>query len=241
MATSRVMWDETYMTTEPLSPLQEALKRVLDLAPSKRDAYDRQLQQRLGTKGKPIYDIMRGKSRNPSAKLLIAIADVMQIEPGPFLVAAGLDMPRSRPIAPAAADDDTVEILALDLSFAMGPGTEIDDYIEETPYRFDLNFIRTFTRSPSDRLRLARGVGESMFPTLVSSDLVWIDSTQRTLNQQDRIWAISLFGAAAIKRLRTIGNGRVLVISDNPAVENQEVNAEDLIIGGRVIRLGRDL
>ncbi len=147
------------------------------------------------------------------------------------------DIPRLR--APDAGD--MVDITSLDLTFSMGSGTNIDDYIEETPYRFDLSFIRTFTRSETTRLRLARGVGESMFPTLISSDLVWIDTTQRTLNQQDRIWAISLFGAAAIKRLRTIGGGKVLVISDNPAVENQEVDAEDLVIGGRVIRLGRDL
>ncbi len=80
-----------------------------------------------------------------------------------------------------------------------------------------------------------------MFPTLVTSDMVWIDTTQTMLNQQDRIWAISLFGAAAIKRLRTIGGGKVLVISDNLAVENQTVEAEDILIGGRVIRFARDL
>lgn len=141
----------------------------------------------------------------------------------------------------AANDDDVAEVQSLDLAFSFGPGTNIDDYIESSPLKFDLSYIRGFTRTATDRLRIARGVGESMFPTLVSSDLVWIDTTQTMLNQQDRIWAVSLFGAAAIKRLRTIGKGKVLVISDNPAVENQEVRADDLIIGGRVIRLGRDL
>lgn len=139
------------------------------------------------------------------------------------------------------AGDDTVEITQLDLSFSMGPGTALDDYIEQTRLRFDLDYIRSFTRTPPHRLHLARGVGESMFPTLVSSDMVWIDTTQRTLNQQDRIWAISLYGAAAIKRLRTIKGGKVLVISDNPNVENQEVDAEDIIIGGRVFRFEREL
>jgi len=157
--------------------------------------------------------------------------------PGSSIVKAP-DLPPTRP---ASADDETVEIMQLDLSFSMGPGTTIDDYIEETPVRFDLDYIRGFTRTPPHRLRLARGVGESMFPTLASSDLVWIDTTQTMLNQQDRIWAISLYGAAAIKRLRTIGEGKVLVMSDNPAVENQPVDAQDLVIGGRVIRFARDL
>lgn len=138
-------------------------------------------------------------------------------------------------------DDESVEITQLDLSFSMGPGTSLDDYIEESRVKFDLSYIRSFTRTETNRLHIARGVGESMYPTLATSDMVWIDTTQKTLNQQDRIWAISLFGAAAIKRLRTIGGGKVLVISDNPAVENQEVDASDVIIGGRVIRFARDL
>lgn len=142
---------------------------------------------------------------------------------------------------PVPANDDTVEITQLDLSFSMGPGTTLDDYIEQSRLRFDPEYIRSFTRTPPHRLHIARGVGESMFPTLATSDLVWIDTTQTVLNQQDRIWAVSLFGAAAIKRLRTIVGGQVMVISDNPAVENQVVDAEDVIIGGRVIRFARDL
>ena len=93
----------------------------------------------------------------------------------------------------------------------------------------------------SSDLRIARGVGDSMFPTLNSNDLVWIDSTQTNLNQQDRVWAVSINGAAAIKRLRSLKEGRVLVISDNPAIDNYEVGADEIRIGGRVIRFSRDL
>ncbi|MFD2500837.1 helix-turn-helix transcriptional regulator [Rhizorhabdus histidinilytica] len=78
-----------------------------------------------------------------------------------------------------------------------------------------------------------------MFPTIIDNDLVVIDTAQRILNMQDRIWAISLYGAGAIKRLRTVGPGRILVISDNKDVDNQEVSAEDIYLLGRVIWLGR--
>ena len=74
-----------------------------------------------------------------------------------------------------------------------------------------------------------------------SADLVWIDTTQRKLNQADRIWAVSINGAAAIKRLRPVKDGRILVVSDNPLVENYEVDPAELLIGGRVIRFARDL
>jgi len=159
-------------------------------------------------------------------------------EPWRPATSAAPDIP---PTTFASADDETVEIGSLDLRFSMGPGTTIDDYIEEMPVRFALEFIRSFTRTPPARLRRAIGVGDSMLPTIHNSDAVWIDTTQTMLNLNDRIWAVSLFGAAAIKRLRPIGKGKVLVISDNPDIPNQEVDQEDLIIGGRVIRLERDI
>ncbi len=148
------------------------------------------------------------------------------------------DHPPSRSIH---ARDDMVEVTLLDLSFSMGPGTAIDDYVEESPMLFDPTYIRAFTRSEISRLRIARGVGDSMAPTLLSSDLVWIDTTQNRLNQADRIWACSILGSAAIKRLRRVGMGQVEVISDNPGVENRVYDEDDIIIHGRVIRFARDL
>jgi phage repressor protein C with HTH and peptisase S24 domain len=136
---------------------------------------------------------------------------------------------------------EMVTIAQLDLSFSMGPGTDIDHYVEEMPVSFDLDYLRTFTRTAPAKLRLAHGVGESMHPTLLSNDSVWNDTTQRQLSQQDRLWAISLFGAAAIKRLRAIGENRVLVMSDNPHVSDQEVDADSLLIAGRVVRIERDV
>lgn len=138
---------------------------------------------------------------------------------------------------------EAVEIIQLDLSLPMGPGATVDDYIEEEPRLFDLAYIRSFTRTPPSRLRLARGVGDSMFPTLLSNDLVWIDSTQTQLNQSDRIWAVSINGGAAIKRLRPLKGGGVMVMSDNPGPghESYEVGRDEIMIGGRVIRFARDL
>lgn len=202
-----------------------------------------QLGQRMGTSGQQVERLEKGQ-RKLSHEWIEKAAEALGVSTSAIIAPpddGGLDLPDLPDRRRAADDDETVEITQLDLSFSMGPGTTLEDYIEETKVRFDLGYIRSFTRTTPTRLHLAKGVGESMFPTLVSSDLVWIDTTQTMLNQQDRIWAISLFGAAAIKRLRTMKGGKVLVISDNPAVENQEVDAEDLMIGGRVIRFARDL
>ena len=138
-------------------------------------------------------------------------------------------------------DGEVVQIQKLDLSLSMGPGTLIDGYVESELMNFDLNFVRIYTRAPSDRLRLVTGIGDSMEPTLKWGDLILIDTTDRMLSKQDGIYWINLYGAAGIKRLRAVGPSRVLVKSDNPAVDDQEVDAEDLRIEGRAIWATRGL
>lgn len=136
---------------------------------------------------------------------------------------------------------ETVEIVQLDLSLSMGPGTIIDDWTESEPVTFDLAFIRNITRSPPGRLRLVTGIGRSMEPTLQNGDTVMIDTLDRQLARQDGIYWVSIYGAAGIKRLRTIGQNRVLVISDNKDVDSQEVPLADLRIEGRAIWAARGL
>lgn len=140
---------------------------------------------------------------------------------------------------PVATSDSVVTLRMFDLSFAMGPGTNIDDYVEEGTYEFDAHMLSKLTRAPADRLFVARGDGDSMFPTLMNDDMLVIDTTQNVLNMQDRIWACSLYGAGAIKRLRSSQGGKVLVKSDNTAIDDQEVDGSDLHIVGRVIWMGR--
>jgi phage repressor protein C with HTH and peptisase S24 domain len=141
----------------------------------------------------------------------------------------------------STANDDTVEIIALDLSLSMGPGTLIDDYVEGEPVKFGLGFVRNITRTTSDRLRLVRGIGDSMYPTLNGGDAIMIDTTQRSLSRQDGIYWVSIFGAAGIKRLRAVGAKKIMVISDNPTVPDYEVDANDVRIEGRAIWFARDL
>lgn len=147
-----------------------------------------------------------------------------------------------QPLVRSVDGGEIVEIAKLDLSLPMGPGASVDDYVEEEPMAFDASYVRSFTRTPPHRLRLAAGAGDSMFPTLVPNDLVWIDTTQNQLLHADRIYAASINGGAAIKRLRpTAGGKRIIVISDNKTIDPYEVDASDVIIWGRVIRFARDL
>lgn len=236
------------------TPLQLFLQRTIDAAPKTRGYYDRLIQERLQTTGKPLYDIQRGKISVPGTATLQIIAEVLG-QPIELLLRAikGEDVQPVRgtqhlapqvvsdhlPTRSIHAGDGAIQLKQIDMSFSMGPGTNIDDYVEEGVIDFDANLLRAITRSPPDRLYVARGDGDSMFPTLINDDMVIFDTLQKNLNLQDRIWACSIHGAGAIKRLRSMGKGRVMVISDNPNVDNQDVDADDLFIVGRVIWVGR--
>jgi len=202
------------------------------------------LARRMGTSAQQVERLEKGQ-RRLAQKWIDLAALAFGVEPADIispLPESGVVRSDSAPTRSLDAGE-TAEIIRLDLSLPMGPGATVDDYIEEEPLTFDLAYIRGFSKTPPSRLRIARGVGDSMWPTLQSYDEVWIDSTQRTLNMTDRVWAVSVNGAAAIKRLRPLKGGKVLVISDNPGPghENYEVGADELLLGGRVIHFGRDL
>ncbi len=139
----------------------------------------------------------------------------------------------------AADGDGAIALKRINLGFAMGDGTNLDDYVEEAVALFDPNILRLISPSPAHRLLVADGVGDSMLPTLMDSDMIVIDTMQNQLNKWDRIWAISLHGAGAVKRIGLAESGKVEIISDNPIVPNKVVSVEDVRIIGRVVWSGR--
>lgn len=235
------------------TPLQLAISHALDAAPEAREFYDRAYQRETGKSGKPIYDIMRGESKRPQPDTLRLIAKVMDLPAERFVdivygagragrpaaTAPEAGMRSDQPDQPKFLTVDageTAPVVRLDLSYSMGPGTDLDDsYIEAEAFSFDLGFLRSMTITPPDRIRIVDGIGDSMQPTLHDRDLLFVDINQRDLNAQDRIWAIWLFGLGAVKRLRAIGPDRVLVMSDNPDIDDQEVRRQDILIHGRVV------
>lgn len=191
----------------------------------------------MGTTPQQVERLEKGQ-RKLSLEWIEKAATALEVDPSQ-IIAADPDVRVAPLTQPYPDGSQSIALRQVDLGFSMGDGANIDDYVEEGTLDFDANLLRTITRSPPERLFVARGAGDSMMPTLLNDDMVVIDTLQRQLNMLDRIWAVSVHGAGAIKRLRATGKQRVMVISDNPTVENQEVNAEDLRILGRVIWVGR--
>lgn len=247
MCVDALLWETSHMpsqSNDEMSPLQRAVANALARAPQKRDYYDRQLQGLLKTTGKPLYDIQRGKSKNPAAKTLRAMAEVFDLPADAFakVLAGGLDHfdPDLPPIR-SADGGEAVEITSLDLSLAMGPGTIIDDFVESEPVIFDAAQLRRITRSPFTRLRAVTGIGTSHEPKFHASDQFLIDINERQLSKLDGYYWITFEGAHALKRLRPMGGGKIQIISENPDFEPIIADAEDVRIEGRAVWVARGL
>ena len=196
----------------------------------------------LKATGKPdAIRYIRSRRAMPSADRLAAIARALETSPE-WLMARSSTPPAVPDIPPtrgSADGDGAIALKRINLGVAMGDGSNLDDYIEEGTVDFDPNLLRAISQSPAHRLLVAHGVGDSMQPTLLDSDMLVIDTLQTRLNMTDRIWAIGLFGAGAVKRLRPAAGGMVEIISDNPMHDKQVVSAEDVRFIGRVVWSGR--
>lgn len=232
------MWDAPHMEKGEKSQLQIAVRRAIEDSGRPRDALDRELQKRLGTKGKPLYDIERGKSRNPKRDHLEAIADVLGKPVSYFL--SGSD----QAAMPASLDDISAEygiafLEELDLALGMG-ASFLDGHPEVRGIvPFKLDWLHGLHEGPLDRLKVVRGRGDSMQPTIWDGDIVLVDTAQRRIDDQDRIWAVAYGELGMIRRVRVTPRGTWMLMPDNTVVRPDEVGDGEVAVIGRVIWIGR--
>lgn len=134
-----------------------------------------------------------------------------------------------------------MQLRDVDLAYGMG-GTFIDDLsVVEVFQHLPADWVRQFTRAPADQLFLCRGIGDSMMPTLLDSDLLLVDQSQDTLKQSDRIWVLTVGDVGMVKRVRVMADGNLAILSDNASVpEMIAVDGEARLVG-RVVAVIRKL
>lgn len=145
---------------------------------------------------------------------------------------------RAGEISPDAVERfDLVEVYEIDLAYGLG-GTFSDGPVETQVLHFPRAWLESITKTPPSQLTFARGRGDSMMPTLLDGDIVLIDRSQRTVREQDAIWAFTVGDIAMIKRLR-VRNERVHILSDNDRVPADEAHPDEVNVVGRVVFIGR--
>lgn len=144
--------------------------------------------------------------------------------------------------ADTAPRDEVVYIRQLDIRYALGPGSSVERATSATLVPFNLGFIQTLTRSPTERLFIATGFGDSMEPILLKHDLVLIDTNETSLDLGDTLWALEYAGSGYIKRLRAVmrdGKRKLMIMSANPDYPPEEAEPSDVRIIGKVVWIAR--
>lgn len=206
------------------------------------DISQAELARRVGISQPSINAIYKGDTQKPKALRAIALAlDTTE---------AWLLGETSDPTAGAisALDREGMAdrlglhlVPEVDTGWAMGEGTFLDN-VEEVGFRaFDREWLRSVSSGNLSKLFAAHGDGDSMEPTLHDGDIVLIDRAQRTIERQDRIWAVTVGGLGVIKRIAKLPNGDYELASDNHRVRPRIVSPGDLHVVGRVVWIGRKI
>lgn len=150
-------------------------------------------------------------------------------------------VPKTPTLEDLAAEQGWVLIEEIDLALGMG-ATYLDPdrapaSLGIVPFKED--WLRDIFRGSVAHLKVVRGSGDSMEPTIRDGDFVLIDTSRRRLDEQDVIWALSYGDLGMIRRLRQMPGGSVSLMPDNHAVRPAEAFDGELWIMGRVVWIGR--
>lgn len=134
---------------------------------------------------------------------------------------------------------DLVGIASVDMAYGMGL-TFASDPVQVEVLHFPRRWLESLTSTAPQELAWARGRGNSMSPTIEDNDLVLIDRSDRSVRDQDAIWAFTIGEVAMMKRLRVRGE-QVTILSDNAHVPPDSAHPEEIHIVGRVSHIVRRL
>ena len=198
----------------------------------KRELSQSDLARLTGLTQGAINQILSGKTRKSKYAPDIARALGVSLE---WL--SGQDVPSG--IRGTVDKVDFVQLTELDVGYGMGGGTFIEEHGEHKPRVFDPAWLREITPSKPEMLFIARGIGDSMMPTLLDNDILIVDRGQRRVTQQDRIWAVTYGELGMVKRVRRLPSGQFLLMSDNAAISPIEAAPDEINIVGRIVWIGR--
>jgi phage repressor protein C with HTH and peptisase S24 domain len=197
----------------------------------------RELAEQAGVGRSFVYDILSGKSSNPTTQKLSAIAEVLDTSVN-YLLSGEENIGRLR-----KKDPEIVSIPSIGVTGSMGGGTVVTEEQEGKSYYFQRRWVREkLQASPAD-LRLIPVSGDSMHPTLQDGDLVLVDMSRRT-PAPPGIFVLFDGVGLVVKRLEILPNTDphlLRITSDNPQYACYERASNEVNIVGRVVWFARTI
>jgi phage repressor protein C with HTH and peptisase S24 domain len=207
------------------------------------------LARAMGVSPSAFRKWLRGEAE-PSRERLIALADAAKV--GIAWLARGEgpaptfpqneDGGRRRP-AEAGAESDTGPFLLLPRrpdGVAAGVGPAPPPSMETGYIGFRHDWVRsTLGLEPKDVI-MESAVGESMVPSIRHGDLLLVDTTDRGISSFG-IYVLEIGGERLVKRVQRKLDGSLVLISDNPTYETDQVSGamlQNVTVIGKVVWRG---
>ena len=201
----------------------------------KRGVTSIDLAKRADVKTSFIYDIISGKSANPSTVKLARVADALGINLS--LLASGGDTAS----APYPHHDEYAIVPRIMVDVSVGKGEVISTEQEAESYYFRKSWIKDRLGANTEDLRMLYIRGDNMEPTLCHNDIVLIDTTKKKPSPPGMFILFDGHGLTA-KRLEYVNDSPVLrIISDNPHYSTYERSLDDTLIIGRIVWFAREV
>lgn len=221
----------------------------LKLLMAERGLSATQLAKNADVKPSFIYDVVHGKSTNPSVVKLAQIATAMGVDIASLLsgqqaqdISAHNGRTRKLQLD-TERNDNYVTISSILVEASMGGGTIVTSEERGKPYYFRQEWIRDRLGVTPDDLRMIFVRGDSMEPTLCAGDMILIDITKKSPTPPGIFVLFDGLGLVA-KRLEFISNTTppaIRIISDNGQYSAYERTIDELHIIGRVVWFAREM
>lgn len=214
------------------SPPPQSIGHRLKTEMQSRGVTAAQLARRADVRISFLYDILSGKSANPSPVKLARVATSLGVSIQRLL---GEDETGQRP------GDDYVTIPRIAVDASAGGGTLVTSEEPAESYYFRTAWIRDHLGTSPQNLRMLYISGDSMEPTLCHNDIILVDTTKQTPSPPGIFVLFDGMGLIA-KRLEYVAHQkRLRIISDNPQYSTYERSIAEAIIVGRVVWFAREM
>ena len=196
-----------------------------------------ELARRANVKPSFIYDILHGKSVNPSPIKLTRVAEALGTNIAQLIGSNETSFP-----APPSSEYVVISTVLVENKQEKNNVVTVDQQGE--PYYFRQSWITDRLGAQPDNLRMLFVHDDSMAPTLCEGDMALLDIT-KTSPSPPGIFVIFDGHSLVTKRLESLvddtSTATIRISSDNTRYESYERSAGDLQIIGRVVWFAREM
>ena len=174
-----------------------------------------------------VYDILKGKSKNPTTSKLSSVAEILDVSVS-WLYGEEEEM---------AINKDAILLPSLSIKEDAGKFSLIKEENLTIPYYFHKNWLASNFTSKIEDMAVTKILFGDMSPTLQKGDIILVDTS---INKfiDDGIYTLITDGFIDVKRLSTKGD-KLIITSDHKDIEDSEMDKNSVQIAGKILWFSR--